>query len=86
MMGHGMGHGMMYGGMTSGGMWLWMILGTVFWILLIVGIVLLAVFVVQKTLGAGGRTGESSLEILKKRYARGEISKEEYQEKKQDLV
>ncbi len=43
----------------------------------------------------GARHGESSgsdstatpsaLEVLKKRYARGEISKEEYEEKKRDL-
>ena len=29
---------------------------------------------------------ESSLEILKKRYARGDISKQEFDEKKKDLV
>lgn len=30
--------------------------------------------------------GDSALEILKKRYARGEINKAEYDEKKKDLV
>jgi len=29
---------------------------------------------------------ESAIEILKKRYASGEISKEEFEEKKKDLV
>ncbi|MBI4294999.1 MAG: SHOCT domain-containing protein [Chloroflexi bacterium] len=29
---------------------------------------------------------DSALEMLKKRYARGEISKEEYEDKKKDLV
>ncbi len=64
-----------------------MLLGIVFWILLIVGIVLLVVWVVQKAVGGGAdRLEEPALEILKKRYARGEISKEEYEEKKRDLL
>ena len=32
------------------------------------------------------RQPDSALEVLKKRYARGEISKEEYEEKKRDLA
>lgn len=60
--------------------WFFMIL---FWILIILGIVYLVKLI------AGGEkrtTGESALDILKKRYARGEINKEEFEEKKKDLA
>ena len=36
--------------------------------------------------GQGHTPSESALEILKKRYARGEINREEFEEKKKDLV
>ncbi len=77
---------MMGNGMMGGEMGIWMLLGMVFWILLIVGMVLLVVWVVQKAMGGGAGRTESALEILKKRYARGEVSKEEYEEKKRDLL
>jgi putative membrane protein len=78
---------MMGNGMIGGGMGVWMFLGTIFWILVIVGIVLLVVWGVQKGGGGGvGRAEESAMEILKKRYVRGEISKQEYEEKKRDLL
>lgn len=68
-------------GMMGGGMW---ILGFIFWILIIVGLILLIKYLWG---GAGIRGGqESALEVLKKRYARGEISKEEFEEKKKDLM
>ena len=34
----------------------------------------------------GHAPAESALEILKKRYARGDISRQEFEEKKKDLV
>jgi len=55
-----------------------------FWVLIIVGIVYLV-----KIVAGGTNTGEKkedALEILKKRYARGEISREEFEEKKKDLI
>ena len=80
-----MAFGMMdsYGyGMMSGGMW---ILGFIFWILILVGLILLIKYLWE---GSGIRGGgqESALEVLKKRYAKGEISKEEFEEKKKDLL
>lgn len=76
--------GMMDGysyGMLGGGM---LIIGLIFWILVLVGLVLLIKYLWQ---GAGIRGGhESALEVLKKRYAMGEISKEEFEEKKKDLM
>ncbi len=72
-----------YGGGFGFG-WLFMIL---FWVLIIVGIVSLAKWV-STSAGACGRSGGDSkaLEILKQRYARGEISEQEFQKIKQDLT
>jgi putative membrane protein len=82
--GWGMGSGMM-GGYGMG--WFGGILMIVFWILIIVGLVFLIKWLIQstghdKTTGSGGNR---SLEILKERYARGEIDKEEFETKKKDL-
>lgn len=66
-----------YGSMMSG----WGILIWIFWILVIVGIAFLIKYLWE---GRGGQ--ESALEVLKKRYARGEITKEEFEEKKKDIL
>ncbi len=76
----------MSNGMTGSGMGIWMLMNIIFWILLIAGIILLVGWFVQKAVGSGSRSEESALEILKKRYARGEISKEEFEEKKRGLL
>lgn len=78
--GHGWGMGGDYG------MGFGMIFSVLFWVLVIVGIVLLV-----RWLGTGtsqqpsAPARESPLDVLKKRYARGEIGKEEFEEKKKDL-
>ena len=57
-----------------------------FWTLLIVGIVFLVRFLVQQQ-GTGSRSSEESpLDVLKKRYARGEISKDEYERIRKDIA
>lgn len=55
--------------------WIFMIL---FWVIVIFIVVYLA-----KKIGSGEK--ETAEEILKKRYARGEISKEEFERLKKDI-
>ena len=57
------------------------------WLLLVVVVAVLAYFLVKGT-GTGGfgpTPRESPLDILKKRYARGEITKDQFDEMKKDL-
>jgi putative membrane protein len=56
-----------------------------FWILVILGVVVLVKWLIEKD-KKGSEGGEGALEILKKRYARGEIDKEEFEQKKKDLL
>ena len=82
--GWGMGPGMM-GGWGTG--WFGGILMIVFWVLILVGLIFLIRWLIQST-GRHKMTGNGSnraLEILKERYARGEIDKEEFESKKKDL-
>jgi putative membrane protein len=79
-----MGSGMM-GNWGMG--WFGSIFMVAFWILILVGLVLLIRWLVQatgrdKTDGSGVNR---ALEILKERYAKGEIDKEEFESKKKDL-
>jgi putative membrane protein len=80
----GTGWGMMGPGMMGGygGMWVLPVLMIVFWGLIIWGIVAFVRFGVSNSC----RHGDPALEILKTRYAHGDISKQEYEEKKKDLT
>jgi putative membrane protein len=57
-----------------------------FWILIIAGIILFVRW--SMTGGTSGQdgAGESSLDLLKKRYARGEIGKEEFEAKRREIA
>ncbi len=71
-------------------MGLWGLVGYVFMVaLLAVGIVAIGLWVKsyleQGRSGSTSREPESALDILKKRYARGEINKQEFDEKRKDL-
>ncbi len=61
--------------------------GIVVWLLLIAVVVAVVYFMARQRGGGGSSsTWETPLEVLKKRYARGEISKEEYERMKRDLL
>jgi putative membrane protein len=80
-----MGPGMM-GGWGMG--WFGGIFMIVFWILILVGLVFLIKWLIQSTSRgqAGGRSSNRALEILKERYASGEIDKTEFEEKRKVLA
>ena len=83
MMGGGsmMGWGGGGAGLVGGGL-----LMLLFWGVLIVGVVVGVRWLWDQGRPAAGRgREESSLEILKRRYARGEIGREEFELKKRDL-
>ena len=74
--------GMMSGRGWGFGMGLWWL----FWIALLVLVVVAIWRLLQRGNGAASHgSGESPLEILERRYARGEIDQQEYEEKKRDL-
>ncbi len=61
-----------------------MLFGGVFWIAL-VALVVWAVASLTRRTEAGGQAEDTALEILKRRYARGEISQAEYEVARKDL-
>jgi putative membrane protein len=73
------GHGW---GLGGGGMGF----GFVFWLVIVAAIIALVVwFSRSRPLGIGERRS-TGLEVLEQRYARGEISREEYLQKKRDIA
>ena len=78
-------------------MWYWgdnmgwlMIFGSIWLILLLGGTLALIIWGIKKLTGrrdsgAGSTTGRSPLDIARERYARGEISKDEFDQLKKDL-
>jgi putative membrane protein len=74
-----MGSGMMWGwwGMS----WIFMI---IFWGLVILGLIFLIRWLAGKRKDT--KSEESALDILRRRYARGEINQEEFEQKKRGLL
>ena len=61
-------------------------LGWIVWLIIIVVIVWVTIQFKGENRGHYNKKGESPLDILKKRYAKGEISKEEFVKMKKDLM
>ena len=82
-----MGPGMMGPWMMGDFGWMWLM--PIFWIVLL-GVIIWAVVLLvrglSKSTGSDSSKADSALEVLRKRYARGEITKREYEERKKDLV
>ncbi len=67
-------------GMFFGGGFMWII-----WIILIIAVI----YAVKAAMSSGSQqsnqSNETPLEILKKRYARGEIDEQEYEQRRREL-
>ena len=68
--------------------WLWMVMAFLFMAAFWVGFALLIIYGIR-ALSRSGRSGSgrelSALDIARNRFARGELSKEEYEKLKRDL-
>jgi putative membrane protein len=88
---HSHGSHMMGSGHMWGGGW-WMFLGPL-WIIVSLGVIIVAIVLLIRWLGAGGLgrpehakpTGKEPIDILKERFARGEIDKEDFEERRKLL-
>ncbi len=65
--------------MFGGFMW-------IFWIFLLAGLILLIWWIIKQSQKSDFQSREDALDILKKRYAKGEIDKEEFEQKKRDIL
>jgi putative membrane protein len=70
------------------GVWGMWGIGMMFFMLLFWGLVIVSVVLGIRWLGSQGKESrsDSALEILRQRYARGEINKEEFEARKKDLI
>ncbi len=63
-----------------------MMLGLLFLLLVLAGVALLVMWAVRRSGGSIGSRPEDPMEILRARYARGEVGREEFERIREDLV
>jgi putative membrane protein len=76
----------MMDGMMEGGMWTWL-LWSILFLVVLAAVVVGVIFAVrsQSTRGATESSPDRALEILKERYARGEVDRQEFEERRSVL-
>ena len=78
---------MMWGWPMMGFGGIGMIFGFIFFVLIVIGVILLIVWLIRRTgYNITDKTNTRSLEILKERYAKGELTKEQYENMKKELM
>ena len=64
-----------------------MIFGFIFFVAIVIGVILLIVWLVKISgYSVNDKNSTQSLEILKERYAKGELTKEQYENMKKELI
>jgi len=63
-----------------------MIIGTLFWVLILAGLIYFLSWTMRRPTGPSSVGGDMPLEILKRRYASGEINADEFAKMKRDLL
>ena len=79
-----MGTNMMGSSFGGGSWWLFSVVGMLFWIALLIALILLIIWLYKKMIGKATNEG-SALEVLKKRFAKGEITKKEFESMKKEV-
>lgn len=86
-----LGVGPMMGGMWGGGMWGdgtmsgWMVGTGIVLQLLFIAVLVGGAFLTYKTIASTGSDGDQALEELRLAYARGELTEDEYEQRKDTL-
>ena len=82
--GYGGMMGMMGSSFGGGSWWLFSVVGMLFWIALLIALILLIIWLYKKIIGKTTNEG-SALEVLKMRFAKGEITKKEFESMKKEI-